>query len=301
MLKTIFRQLRVYQHVLAHPLNGGRAVEATRRWLGWHVGSRLVHGAVVVPFVNETLLLVTPGMTGATQNVYCGLADFAEMGFVLHALRPDELFLDVGANVGVYSILASGAVGARTIAIEALPETFAKLRQNVAINEMDARVECINVAVSDHAGTIRFTSGHDAMNHVAVAGEEDNTCLVSVRPLDELLAGRRPAIMKIDVEGYELPALKGARDLLSHDGLQAIVIEFLGQSSRYGFAEADVAQLLTAAGFQPTTYDPFSRTLLAQDGGAEHGNNLIYVRDIARMTRVLRDAPAYRTNTGHML
>ena len=45
------------------------------------------------------------GMTGATGNVYCGLHEFEDMALVLHALRPRDLFVDVGANVGSYTVL----------------------------------------------------------------------------------------------------------------------------------------------------------------------------------------------------
>lgn len=47
-------------------------------------------------------------MTGATGNWYCGLQEYEDMSFVLHALRPGDLFVDVGANIGSYSILAAG-------------------------------------------------------------------------------------------------------------------------------------------------------------------------------------------------
>ena len=56
-------------------------------------------------------------MTGATQNIYCGLQEFEEMAFLLHFLRKDDLPLDIGANIGSYTILAASSVGARTMAI----------------------------------------------------------------------------------------------------------------------------------------------------------------------------------------
>jgi hypothetical protein len=63
---------------------------------------------VVVPFVGDTRLLVARGMRGATGNVYVGLHEFEEMAFALHALRPSSRFIDVGANVGSYTVLAAG-------------------------------------------------------------------------------------------------------------------------------------------------------------------------------------------------
>jgi hypothetical protein len=80
-------------------------------------------------------------MTGATGNIYSGLHEFEDMGFLLHFLRPDDLFVDIGANIGSYTILASAAIGAATIAFEPVPDTHEWLRLNVAINNVDNKVE----------------------------------------------------------------------------------------------------------------------------------------------------------------
>jgi hypothetical protein len=58
--------------ILRHPLNRRRPGAALVRWLRWQIGSRLLPGWVLLPFVNDLRLIVQPGMTGATGNVYCG-------------------------------------------------------------------------------------------------------------------------------------------------------------------------------------------------------------------------------------
>ena len=107
-------------YILRHPLNRGRPARALSRFIGWQVQSRLT-SPIAVPFVDGTRLLVSRGMTGATGNIYCGLTDFEEMAFVMHALRPDDLFLDVGANVGSYTVIAAGAAGAKPPRFRASP------------------------------------------------------------------------------------------------------------------------------------------------------------------------------------
>src|SRR5262245_48181443 len=96
--------------VLRHPLSRGRKFANLKRLFAWQIGSRLVPGPVAINFVNATKLLVRPGMTGATGNIYVGLHEFPEMSFVLHFLRPSDLFVDIGANIGSYTVLAAGAV-----------------------------------------------------------------------------------------------------------------------------------------------------------------------------------------------
>src|SRR4051812_11613752 len=138
------------------------------------------------------------------------------MAFLLHFLRPADLFVDIGANVGSYTILAGAAVGSNCIAFEPVPATFAALVENVRLNHIDSRADCINAAVGDTEGTITFTSDADTVNHVVASNERTSAALdVPVHTLDGVLQGKRPALLKIDVEGYETPAIAGARQTIA--------------------------------------------------------------------------------------
>ena len=64
-------------------------------------------------------------------NVYWGVAEYPDMIFLAHCLKKDNLFIDCGANVGTYSIIASRVVGANTIAFEPSPKTVIKLKQKI--------------------------------------------------------------------------------------------------------------------------------------------------------------------------
>lgn len=297
MIRQVLSQAQVYRHVLRHPLNRGQVVAATTRWLRWHLGSRLVPGPVAVPFVENTTLLVSPGMTGATMNIYCGLSDASDMGFVLHALRPSSVFLDVGANVGAFTVLASGAAKARTFAIEALPATCEKLRRNVLVNALSETVQVFNVAVGEQAGSALFSTDQDTMNHIVGEGSS-HACEVPMMTIDEILQGNAPDLIKIDIEGYELPALRGADATLRDERLKAIILEIGGGASRYGFREEEAADLLISKGFVPTAYDPISRTLTQQADLRRTGNNVIFVRNVESLQSHLRQAPSYRLGTG---
>ena len=98
---------RTLHYIVQHPLNRDDRLAAVGRFLRWQLSCRLLPGAVAVPFVNATRLLVTPGMTGATGNLYCGLHEYQDMAFVLHALRAGDRFIDIGANIGSYTVLAA--------------------------------------------------------------------------------------------------------------------------------------------------------------------------------------------------
>ena len=132
----------LFHYVWNHPLNRAGKFTALLRVLRWQLVSRLISGPIALPFVEKTYLFAARGMTGATGNWYCGLHEVNDMAFALHLLRQDEYFVDVGANVGSYSILASGGAKARVIAVEPIPATFVHLQRNVALNGLSDQVRC---------------------------------------------------------------------------------------------------------------------------------------------------------------
>ena len=287
--------LRTMGFIVSHPLNRGRPASAIRRYLRWQLGSRLVPGPVATPFVDDLRLLVAPGMTGATQNIYCGLHEFEEMAFVLHVLRSEDLFVDVGANVGSYSVLAAGAAGARCVSFEAHPDTFAHLQDNVRLNGLAERVTAHNLGIGGERGALRFTSGLDTVNHILAPGEPTSGSIeVAVRTLDEMLGQLdRPAIAKIDVEGFETEVLRGARSFLDSPFAAALVIELNGSSSRYGFDESGLRRDMSSRGFVELRYDPRMRVLKSANGTRSRGGNVVFGRDLGWLQQRVRSAPRF--------
>lgn len=250
------------------------------RFVRWQVGSRILPGQVVVKWVNDTILVVGSGEQGLTGNVYCGLHEFADMAFVIHLLRPEDLFVDVGANAGSYTVLACGVAGASGICFEPVPEAFSRLSRNVSWNGLAGRVRCLNTGVGEQKGTLRFTSGSDTTNHVLGDGDSQQTAIeVPVISLDEALGDEVPYVIKIDVEGYELPVLRGAGRTLENPGLGAVVMELNGSGARYGFNESDILTLMRNYDFETFSYEPFDRRLVALDGKNLSSGNTLFVRD----------------------
>ena len=281
--------------IARHPLNRGTVLDTLLRWLKWQIGSRLVPGPVLVPFVNSHSLLAQAGMTGVTQNIYVGLAEFREMAFLLHVLRPNDLFVDVGANIGAYTILAA-SVGCSVIAIEPIEETFRWLRRNVDVNGLSGRVELHLCGVGACQSKLRFTASQDTINHVCTSGESGDE--VEVTTLDALLAGRLPSIMKIDVEGFEFQVLQGARVTLRSKQLQAIIVEVNGLCRRYNVAEHQISEELRGFGFAPIEYDPFRRAVsLCGEMQTAHPN-VIFVRDKVTIADRVANAPFVQLSNG---
>ncbi len=288
--------------ILRHPLNRRRPGAALMRWLRWQLGSRLLPGPVLLPFVDDVRLLVQPGMTGATGNVYCGLHEFEDMALVLHALRPGDLFVDIGANVGSYSMLGGGGAGAQCLSIEPIPSTFAWLTRNIAVNGLGDRVQALNLGLGRGEGRLRFTGGLDTVNHVLADGElADDALEVPVRALDAVLDGRSPSLIKIDVEGFETEVLAGAERALADPALMAVIMELNGSGARYGFDEDVLHRDLLGRGFETFRYRPFERALEPLHGARSGSGNTLYVRDAGRLAERVRSAVRFAVGKGWSL
>lgn len=288
--------LNTVRFVIRHPLNEHQPLAALKRFICWQLGSRLLPGAAAVEFVNETRLLVKPGMTGATGNIYAGLHEFEDMAFVLHFLRPGDLFADVGANVGSYTVLAAGAVGTKCISLEPVYKTFQHLKDNINLNNLQTKVLALNVGVGRSDGKLRFTSSLDTMNHAATDKDINAECIeVDIKRLDNLLGDQIPILMKIDVEGMETDVVAGAEKTFANEKLLAVIMELNGSGLRYGFNDKDLHNSMLNFGFSAFAYSPFSRKLVASSNGKSiTGHNTIYVRNVELVQERLASAPKFR-------
>lgn len=117
---------RIIQFIWSHPIAGKNRLYGLWRFLWWQILSR-VKADVVVSYGGESRLLVSRGMAGATGNIYTVLHEFREMAFLLHACRQQDVFLDVGANVGSFSVLIGNETQCTIRAFEPAPKTYARL------------------------------------------------------------------------------------------------------------------------------------------------------------------------------
>jgi FkbM family methyltransferase len=272
------RQIKKF--IDTHPLAGRRRIRAYSRFISWQVSQLISRGEKTVSFIGETKLAVNKGMKGATGNIYTGLHDFVDMGFLLHFLRNEDLFYDIGANVGTYSVLASGCAGARSYAFEPIPITFNSLKKNIEINHLDDLVYARNIGIGSNKSYLYFTAAYDALNHVVTTPDEGAQCIeVAVDNVDNIINGENiPILVKIDVEGFETEVLNGMSHCLQFEQLKAIIIELNGSGRRYGFDEELIDKLLQEKNFVPCNYNPFTRELSRRE--TRSLLNTIYVRDL---------------------
>lgn len=275
-LKALFKTLHF---IYSHPLNRKRRFEAIIRFFKWQIGTRLLPYTVAVPFAEQSKLFMYRGLKGATQNLYCGLQEFEDMAFLLHFLRAGDQFVDIGANVGSYTVLAAGEVGAKTIAIEPIPGTFKQLCHNIALNDIAHTVRSLNIGLGSQPDVLHFTQHLDTTNHV-VQDPAADTVAVDVKTFDEIAEIAQNTLIKIDVEGFETEVLMGMSAALQHPNLRGIIIELNGSGKKYGYEDAAIHHRLLEAGFQAYHYFPFERKFEPRSTYSEE-NNTIYLKDLS--------------------
>jgi FkbM family methyltransferase len=190
--------------------------------------------------------------------------------FLLHFLRSEDQFFDIGANVGSYSILANSHVGAKTISFEPLPATVELLKNNKAINVNNESWKIEKLAIGDKENSLWFTSDRDTMNQIVEESYQGNKIKVDVISLDQYCKEHEvvPSLIKVDAEGFDENVIIGGANTLSNELVNALIIE----------SDTEIVKSkLSIAGFEPYTYEPFTRKL---SKGYNFGCNQIYIKDI---------------------
>ena len=137
------------------------------------------------------------------------------------ALRPGDVFFDVGAFVGAFTLLGSRLVGpaGKVVAFEPDPNARETLERNLTANGVD-NVIVAPYAVGDHVGKVRLSASGDSVGHVTPTGGIE----IEQVTFDSFCADRglTPTVMKIDVEGSEAAALSGSETV---GGLREYLVE----------------------------------------------------------------------------
>ncbi|MFN7874026.1 MAG: FkbM family methyltransferase [Pirellula sp.] len=242
---------------------------------------------IVTPWICGVNLVMERGMTGATGNFYCGLHEFTDMSLLIHYLsgsqRADEstVFVDAGANIGSFSLLAAGIGQAHVLAIEPAPQTMKRLARNITLNGFGNLVKLHQCALGETDSSIRFSVDKDTMNSVVDSSYAGEWLDVPVRTLDSLTEGLKVNMLKIDVEGFEESVLHGATQTLNNANLKIVLLE--GDNDQ-------IRATMKCNGFIRMGYDPFTRRFRRIED-INDGNNNIWIRDFDEVERKCHSAP----------
>jgi FkbM family methyltransferase len=212
-------------------------------------------------------------ITGNTEDLiqrhlyYFGTWEPNISGWISATLRPGDCFVDIGANIGHYSLLASGLVGAsgRVVAVEAAQWIHAILERHVALNRR-SNIRTVQVAAAAARGVLKLYPGDPGNIGKTTtverpqAGRDRDPVEVQALPLAEILTDEeidKARIIKVDVEGAELQVLRGLAPLL---GRMRADLEIAMEISPSLMPDADAAReeifaVMKANGFSAFVFD----------------------------------------------
>ena len=256
--------MRLASTIWGHPANRGRQLPALLRAFAWQIDKRLRNRPWIVPF-HGLKLVCYPDSTSSSAVIYfSGLPDYWEMSFLRAYLRAGDHVLDVGANVGIYTVLAAARVGPRgsVDALEPQEAAAGRIEAQASLNGLH-NIRVHRYAASDRSETAAFGySDESATRHLRRETETSGDGIqVSTMRLDELEPGKQYALGKMDIEGAEPLAFRGAVDRLRHANPPVWLLEVAGYSKLYGVSTDELIASLADAGFDTAVWDPEARRL----------------------------------------
>ena len=235
---------------------------------------------------DDITIRVIQGEHGTTECYYLGLYDYLEMSMLKKLVHQGDVFFDIGANVGTWSLLAAKN-GGNAYAFEPVKKTFDIMSSMVELNpDLRNRIVCENAAVGDVDGMVCITTDEESTtNHVVENTQgSESTQMVRQIAIDEYAKNMHIKMAKIDVEGYEVQALNGMKTMLREGKVDVIVLEdFDGKNSKS-------YQLLRSYGFKRCSYDLNRNMIVEDDQFTGNGNNSIYVRNLEEINEQLSTA-----------
>lgn len=227
-------------------------------------------------FVNTP---ISPWPQGYRDLFINGLLDVTEVNIWRRVLKAGDNVVDGGANYGYWSLVAASLVGKKgTVhAFEPVPSTYASLQENISASEAN-NVLSYRMALSDHTGkcAINLSENDPIGGQSSLRNRTDRLCTSSVEvqldTLDETLHENPIRLIKLDVEGGELAALKGATAILSRKAKPVVTFEWnRATASAFGYMPEAIGDLLLSFGYKLFIVTPKGLTIFADCGTNGNG------------------------------
>ena len=254
----LFRNIKsTLIYVWNHPSNKKNKYLALFRVFAWQFKKRIFPRPHDINIFNGMIIRCYPDSPSASLLIYCNESpDYHEMNFMKRYLRPGDSFVDVGANIGVYSLLASSLIGSsgQIQAFEPGQKARSRLHENITLNGLN-NLQVHDYAIGESEGYVNFLTDMDTTNRMLTAIDDGKpSTLVPLVRMDDVLITQF-ALGKIDIEGAELLAFRGAKRLLAEANPPVWLIEINDSLRDFGFTEHEFKNWLLEHGYELALYD----------------------------------------------
>jgi FkbM family methyltransferase len=266
-----------------HPANQTHRARALSRALGWQLYKRIVRRPLEINYAGYRLRCY-PDSNSASNIFYFGaLYDWHEMRFLRRYLGDGDGFVDVGANIGTYTLLAASLVGSggSVDAFEPSPVAAGRLRESVALNQL-SNVRVHETAIGDATGTTEFSIGWDVTDGFYTPADRYQQMRprieVELARLDDVLGDGPYAAGKLDVEGVEFAALRGAAAHIEAANPPVWQIEVLAnQLRKFGTSVDELFTWLREREYDVFTFDSESNQLISDPRAVKRASNVLAI------------------------
>ncbi|WP_392534646.1 FkbM family methyltransferase [Nostoc sp. C117] len=272
------------KYIWSHPNCKQQKIQSILKFIGWQFYKRLTRRYLDIQIIPGVKIRCHPDGYSAATALYCGLYDYDEMNFLLRYLRTGDSFIDIGANVGIYTLLAASKIKSGSIySFEALPKNYTRLKENLTLNQF-RQVQPYAIAISDFTGNTALNLAEGDSMPFITSDVTKNTITVPTDTLDNLLPIEiisELTLVKMDIEGAELLAMKGAISLLKQQRPHVWIMEINDAVKNFGYQKQDIVNLLQEYGYGLYTYNPVTNQVDAITLEQQQGNNILAIANSA--------------------
>lgn len=240
--------------ILSHPLNRNYYLKTLVRVVTWKINQFTFKKPLIVEIEKGIRCLCYPDSAFGSLIVYMKLPEYQEMKFALKVIEEDSIFIDVGANIGIYSLLAASKIkSGKVYAFEPVNKVILNFKENIRLNNFGSKVSVFNKVISEKSGKEPYVFEKVSEISAIGSGKTGNHSLVKSMSLDDFISKEKIKnidFLKIDVEGAEMKVLSGARRLLSEGWIKYLLLEVNKKSVRYGYVPSDLVNYLNKFGYK---------------------------------------------------
>lgn len=296
MIKKMSGLITSFRAYLNSPLCKKKKFLSFFRVLYWMMKVRIpTKKKMVYSWIDDSSFYFDGNDHGVTGNIYTGLDEFESMSFLMHTMRQEDTFFDIGSNSGIYSVLSGKVVKSRTFSYEPDTECFKRLSKNIELNDLNEKVFPNKIAVGNKKETRKFTNN---LNCIGRFVSEDVSNIdyeyVEVTTLDYEVKSHTKDLffIKIDVEGFESEVFEGGEESFKSNNCMAIILEMCGNGKDFGYSEKTLFDEIKNCGFIPIKYDPFKRELSENTSFAFDGN-IIFIKNFKTIQERIEAAKSF--------
>ncbi len=246
--------LKPLHTILTHQNNKGKFLNALFVTIWWKVNQLFFHLPAIVEIAPNVKIICYPNNSYGSFIVYAKWPEYEELQFIYSILEAGDSYIDVGAHIGDSSLLAASKIkNGKVIACEPTPTIFNELVANIRLNNFESIITPLQVAVSNEVGSAFFTlETASEVNHLRSSLGKGKSIKVETITVDKMIKNAKLSsltLLKVDVEGFELEVLQGAKSSLNKDKIEMILFEVNPVSEHITEKVKDIETLLSKSAY----------------------------------------------------